>query len=122
MYDKTVLLVDDNRTTRLVFTEILRLAGVVVVQAENAHHALKQLSEGIHIDAIISDYMMPGMNGIELAKALNGRYPLMLVSSDDLEKKVNTIPTIVTFCQKPLTPEELLEGVRKLFAVPDAIK
>jgi len=66
---------------------------------------------------------MPGMNGIQLAEALDGQYLLMLVSSSRLEKEVavDKTRTIGKFRRKPLTPAELLEGVRNLFAIPDPI-
>jgi len=117
MYGKRVLLVEDDNMIRLIFSETLRRVGVIVIEAENACHALEQLSEGILVDAVITDFSMPGMNGIQLAETLGGQYPLMLVSSDNLETEVANAPSVTKFKRKPLTPVDLVEGVRKLFAL-----
>jgi len=88
---------------------------VIVIEAENACHALEQLAKGIRVDAVITDFSMPGMNGIELAETLGGQYPLMLVSSDNLETEAAKVPAVTKFKQKPLSPVDLLDGVRNLF-------
>jgi len=114
MEGKAVLLVDDDSVIRTLFSHTLRQVGVTVIEAENAQSALEQLSEGIHIDAVITDYRMPGMNGIDFANVLDKQYPLMLVSSDELTTLVAKNPSIRIFRQKPLTPGELLSGLRAL--------
>jgi len=119
MDGKSVLLVDDDDTVRFIFSETLRRVGVKVTEADCAFHALEQLAGGIHVDAVITDFSMPGMNGIQLAEVLDGRYPLLLVSTDNLEDQANKSSTIVQFKRKPLTQAELLESVQELFAISD---
>lgn len=69
---RTVLVVDDSRTQRLLLTAGLRDAGYAVVQAASAEEALEQCDRA-EIDLILSDWMMPGMNGIDLCRTLRAR-------------------------------------------------
>jgi len=121
MSGKVVLLVDDDNMIRAIFKETLLRAGIDVIEANSADQALEQLAEGTHIDAVISDYRMPGMNGIELANSLQGQYPLMLISADNLQDVVGKIPVITKYKRKPLAPEEFLDEVKMLFACADPV-
>jgi CheY-like chemotaxis protein len=62
-----VLLVDDEELVRSGTAEMLIDAGYVVRQASSGRQALAMLREGLHVDALITDYAMPGMTGAQLA-------------------------------------------------------
>jgi len=113
--NKKLLLVDDNATTRLIFSETLQRVGIEVIQAGTALDALEMLSSGLRIDAVITDHVMPGMYGTQFAKLLGGKYPLLLISSNDLKDTVCDSTEITHFQRKPLTPPELLDCVKRLF-------
>lgn len=80
----TVLCVDDAEAILRFYEELLGRHGFEVVAAANGHQALDAFrSRAPHIDAVILDYEMPGMNGLELAILLKGHdptLPIMMVS------------------------------------------
>ncbi len=72
----TVLVVEDSREVADVTTTLLEQLGYRVVRAENAAEALRHLQQGIEVDLLFSDIVMPGaMNGITLAQECQNRYP-----------------------------------------------
>src|SRR3954466_13803056 len=60
-----VLVVDDDRTMRLVISTLLAEAGYRVVQAASGEEAMEQFAAN-DIDCVLTDVEMPGMNGFEL--------------------------------------------------------
>jgi phosphoserine phosphatase RsbU/P len=85
---RTVLVVDDSRSQRLVIAAGLRNAGFTVLQAASASEAL-ELCARIEVDLVLSDWMMPGMTGIDLCRALREAhahryiYFILLTSKSD---------------------------------------
>jgi CheY-like chemotaxis protein len=74
-----VLLVEDEVLIRAAAAETLRMRGFQVVEARDAHEALRVL-ERIHIDIVFSDVTMPGcMDGIGLAKWVREYKPALKV-------------------------------------------
>ena len=74
----TVLLVEDSREVADVTTTMVEQLGYRVVRAENAADALRHLQQGVQVDLVFSDVVMPGtMSGIGLAEACRERYPAM---------------------------------------------
>ena len=83
-----VLVVDDSRAQRLLVTAALRKWGFTVHQAASGAEALV-LCDQIEMDLILSDWMMPGMTGIEFCRALRNQksdryvYFILLTSKSD---------------------------------------
>jgi len=72
----TILVVEDSREVAEVTTTLLEQLGYRVVRAENAAEALRHLQQGVEVDLMLSDIVMPGgMNGIDLAQECKQRYP-----------------------------------------------
>jgi PAS domain S-box-containing protein len=72
----TVLLVEDSRDVADVTTTMVEQLGYRVVRAENAAEALRHLQQGVQVDLVFSDIVMPGaMSGMGLAEACRERYP-----------------------------------------------
>ena len=69
-----VLIVDDEPNQRRSLAIGLRLEGFDVHEAEDGEHALRKL-QGMHVDLAIIDLMMPGLNGLDLARRVRFRYP-----------------------------------------------
>ena len=70
-----ILLVDDEALVRLATAEMLREMGHTVVEAESGAAALAQVRSGIPIDLLITDYLMPGMRGSDLADEVRSLRP-----------------------------------------------
>ncbi len=115
---ETVLLVEDDHIVRLLMRSTLELKGYHVLDAADADAAIRlcsQHTEPIHL--LVTDVIMPGMNGKALAAHLTTLYPEMralLISGYSLNKSLSDSDTRLplTFLAKPFTMDELAERVR----------
>ncbi len=69
-----ILLVDDDPAVREVTSQMLQRLGFQVEEADSGPRALTLLEE-IEVDLLLADFVMPGMNGGELARAVGGKRP-----------------------------------------------
>nr|WP_245653528.1 PAS domain-containing protein [Sphingomonas pituitosa] len=79
----TVLLVDDEDIVRGTAAEMLRALGYQVQPADSAEAALAMLDRGLVPDLLVTDHLMPGMTGTDLARAVQarlGEVPTLIVS------------------------------------------
>ncbi len=112
---ETVLVAEDEPAIRALAREILEERGYVVLEAGNAAEAL-QVAErhagAIHL--LLTDVIMPGQSGVELAAALLGRRPGLRVvyMSGYADRVVQTDAPGVAFVQKPFDPALLARRVR----------
>jgi len=120
--NETVLLVEDEEMVRELISETLRGLGYTVLEAPDGQEALS-VSETHHgtIHLLITDVVMPGMNGLELARRLKSIRPylLLLFMSGYSEEAVNELGVMgigEVFLQKPITPSRLSETVRDLLS------
>ena len=70
-----ILLVDDDSAVREVTASILRDLGHVVIEVGSGGGALDLLDRNAHIDLVILDFAMPGMNGMEVARQVRTKVP-----------------------------------------------
>jgi len=78
-----ILLVDDEDLVRAGIAEMLRDLGHIVIQASTGTQALATLQEDARIEVLVSDYMMPGMNGAQLARRaleLRPETPVLIIT------------------------------------------
>lgn len=120
-----ILLVDDNAIQAATRKAILSRTGRIVAVAGDGERALKMLleTEGSHpVGLVISDHLMPGMNGPEFVTRLRERYPSLpvLVLSGMAEAEEQYEGLDVAFRVKPFPPEDLLALVRRL--LPDRME
>ena len=71
----TALLVDDEDLVRMSTADMLMDIGYEVVEAASAEVALGLVSDGLAPDVLVTDHLMPGMSGAELARSLWERRP-----------------------------------------------
>lgn len=79
----TALLVDDEELVRMSTADMLTDLGYKVVEAASAEEALELVDEGLAPDLLVTDHLMPGMSGGELARNLQARrqdLPILIVS------------------------------------------
>jgi two-component system OmpR family response regulator len=71
----TVLLVDDEKSIRAALRKIFERAGLTVREADSGREALDVLTDDSRIDAVVSDFLMPELDGIDFYDALVTRSP-----------------------------------------------
>jgi PAS domain S-box-containing protein len=121
---QTVLIVEDEATIRSNVRDCLRQLGYQVVEAENGEAAL-QVCDDLQgkIDLVLTDLVMPGMGGHELAGELAQRYPVvrMLFMSgytEDSAARRDILLQGSAFLQKPFSVADLANAVHNALAVP----
>lgn len=125
--NETVLLVDDEEQIRTVAATILRKAGYQVLVAGTPGEALELCEHHADtIDLLVTDVIMPKMNGRQLAEAVCHQRPgvrVLFISgyTDDVILPHGVLEDGVSFLQKPLTPDALTRKVRQVLdALPRA--
>ena len=117
---ETILLVEDEPGVRLLTRTVLERGGYRVVEAANGADGLRAWVEsGGQVDLVLTDVVMPdGMSGRELADRLQkGRPQLRVIFtsgySTDFAGRELALKDGQSFLQKPSTPKEILEAVRR---------
>ena len=117
---ETVLLVEDEPSFRALARELLEMLGYTVLESEDVSHALR-IAEGhagtIHL--LITDVVMPRMNGRTLAKAVQGFRPDIKVLymsgyTDNVIIHEGILDPGTPFLQKSFTPSKLARKVREV--------
>jgi CheY-like chemotaxis protein len=117
-----VLVVEDQPEVRHLTCLILRGLGYEVLEAADGSEALSiAVRHGRPIRLLLSDVIMPGMNGKELAAQLAVLQPLMKVLymsgyTDRIMSETGVLDNSVAFLQKPFMPDKLVEMVQKMLA------
>ena len=116
---ETILIVEDNDQLRQMIVQILRADGYTVLEAENGARAVCLSERKAPIDLMLTDIVMPGMNGRALAEKLmnSGICKTVLFMSGyagDANAYREAVPPEVPILMKPFNPEQLLERVRSM--------
>ena len=115
---ETVLVVEDEPSVRLLAERVLRGAGYTVVTADGAADAMDLIRRGVRPHLVLTDVVMPHMNGVALAESLRAMVPDIQVAymSGHVEHAVLKASRIApkAFLRKPFTPGALLRMVRSV--------
>ena len=119
---KTILLVDDEPTILTVLELLLNKFGYVVIPKSNAESALFLIREGVNVDLIITDYRMPGMNGVEFIRVLRRILPSVpvLMLTGDITVEIEPRLGVFERINKPVLGKELDRIVRAALDQADA--
>jgi len=117
--DEKILIVDDEAALRAMLKHILSAYGYQVIVAENGEQALQLLAQHVDIRLMLSDVVMPKMNGIQLAEKVSQQYPhiaIQLVSgyTDTLNLENDKQALLTNLLHKPYRKDSLLQRVRYL--------
>jgi CheY-like chemotaxis protein len=121
---KPIVVVDDKLSVRLFLKKLLSRAGFEILVTHDGASAISVIREfGGNVAALVSGVEMKGMNGIVLAKAVAGEFPLIPVlfttsasiSEEDLRQDV---PRCVLL-RKPFLPKALIRSLWNLAVRPD---
>ncbi len=119
----TVLLVEDDETVRALAARILENAGYNVLVAASGEEAIRAAADRGDLRLMITDIVMPGMNGVELSQQLGKslpRMPVLFMSgyTDDPSIHIG-VPDGLPFLSKPFHPEELLKKAAEMIVEED---
>ena len=108
-----ILVVEDNLVSRVVITKVLSKFDYDIFEAGDGKSALKILNEN-EINTVLTDWMMPEMNGLELCRAIRNKkynnYIYIIIVSAKGQKKdvINALETGADdYITKPFSPDEL---------------
>ena len=112
----SVLLVDDEDLVRAATAEMIRDLGHSVAEADGALEALGRLDGGFRADVVVTDYMMPGMDGGVLARRIAESHPdiavLLITGYTGPTNDVMHLPRLA----KPFGQSEIASALANLFA------
>ncbi|NOG45208.1 MAG: response regulator [Calditrichaeota bacterium] len=118
--EETVLLVEDDDGVRSFASSSLKSYGYKVYSARNGNEALEMIEKDkLIFDILVSDMIMPGMNGKELSRELlkrdqNLKYLIISGYSNDYISQDGVLEEGINFLQKPFSVSSLVEKVRTI--------
>jgi two-component system, chemotaxis family, chemotaxis protein CheY len=120
---KIILVVEDSILIIQIISTVLRSRGFEVLEARNGYEAMNFL-DGRRIDMVITDLIMPVMNGLEVVRAVRSTSPyqaipvLMLTTRFDAKLKSEGRDAGVTcWMTKPFRPEYLTTTIRRILGL-----
>ena len=113
-----ILVVDDDRNTRLLLRAVLQAENYTVFTAENGEDAL-QVMDREHIDLVVLDVMMPKMDGYEFTRILrqtDNNLPILMVSArqQPADKRQGFLVGTDDYITKPIDEVEMLLRIKAL--------
>ena len=118
-----VLLVEDEPLVRMATAELLRDSGFEVTEAASAEAALALFEAGDSFDCVVTDHLMPGITGVELARILRASHPDLPVMLLSGYAELDSFGSELPYMGKPYRADELvakvsaLAGVRRVPAI-----
>jgi signal transduction histidine kinase/CheY-like chemotaxis protein len=108
------LVVDDEDLVRASTAEMLSDLGYYVVEASSGDEALKLLESGLRPDVIVTDHLMPGLSGTELARAVREQLPATRVLVISGYAEIDGLPADIPRLGKPFRRGELISAIADL--------
>jgi CheY-like chemotaxis protein len=110
----TALVVDDEEFVRLSTADMLVDIGYRVVEASSAQEALHLIANGARVDLVVTDHLMPGISGTDLARAIRDRRPDLPVLIVSGYSEVDGIASDLPRLTKPFRKDELAASLAAL--------
>lgn len=126
---RKILVVDDDPATRVLVAETLSDAGFMCLTAESGREALQLLDTDLEIGVVVSDVMMPGLDGIRLGRFMRARFPerpwlqvVFITGHPELELAVSALRLgAVDYLTKPVDPDALVSSAGRAMAASRAV-
>jgi len=115
---KQILLVDDDKNTRIVLTKFLSTAGYRILEVKDAKEAMKLVDIG-PIDLVMTDLKMPRMDGIELTRAIRRMKPDLPIIVYSGYRFIDTAPAVLKaganeYVTRPFLQNKIKQTVERL--------
>ncbi len=110
------LVVDDEDAVRMSTADMLAEMGFSVVEAETAEHAIRVMEQDDRFDIVVTDHLMPGMSGVDLAREVQSTWPgtpVLIVSG---YAEVKAIQPELPRLSKPFRQSELAARINEMLA------
>jgi len=110
---RTILVADDDPEFRHTISDILAHVDHTILTAADGYEAIRTVTDR-HIDLLIADIRMPGIDGFELArqvKVMRPRLRVIYISGYDLDEQKAVGPVFGPILHKPVRPEDLRSKV-----------
>jgi FixJ family two-component response regulator len=116
-YTVKVALIDDNASSRAALARLIKTARIEVAAFSSARDFLEH-SDREQIDCVVTDVLMPGLDGFRLHESLAGSTPFLstvfVSGHSDIAASVRAIKAgAVDFLEKPVDDEALLDAIRR---------
>jgi CheY-like chemotaxis protein len=108
------LLVDDEELVRMSTADMLADLGYEVVEAASGEEALRLISGGGRTDLLVTDHLMPGMNGVDLARAVRSLIPGLPILIVSGYAEVDGVAADLPRLTKPFRNAELAERLNTM--------
>ena len=108
------LVVDDHELVRVSTSEMLADIGFQIVQASSGEEAAELVDGGLCPDVLVTDHLMPGMSGVDLARLVQARLPLTPVLLVSGYSDPAGIPPGIACLTKPFRKAQLAEQIARL--------
>jgi len=115
-----ILVVEDDVALRNLIMKVIQKLGYTVTVVANGAEAVEAVSvQGLKPDLVITDVVMPGMNGKELAEQLRIHYPELKVLfmsgyTDDIIARRGVLEPDIPFLQKPFSRDQVAEKIQRI--------
>jgi diguanylate cyclase (GGDEF)-like protein len=121
-----ILLVDDEKMARTLYGDYLRAAGHMVT-AVSRFEEVREALEAAPYDAVVTDLILPGADGMEVLRYTKERYPgievVVITGLDKVDPAVRAIKSgAAEYLVKPVAPEALQHAVRRALATRDLLQ
>jgi CheY-like chemotaxis protein len=117
----TIFCIDDDHDTLEVRKNVLRSSGYTVLASQSGPLALEMLSSGTHVDLVLLDYLMPAMNGDQVAESLKAKFPdLPVIAVSAVRLPERMLELVDAYVQKGQEVEVLLSAIEKVLSPPSA--
>jgi PAS domain S-box-containing protein len=125
LHGRSVLIVDDNATSRRILGTLVAGWGMTSTAVDSAPAALELLRTGRHFDAALVDMQMPAMDGLEFGRAVRSstataHLPLLLLSSVGENDSPHLADVFSARLRKPVRPAQIHDALLAHIQAPEA--
>ena len=120
---KTILVIDDDKMILMILKQTISKEGYRVLTAASGEEGIALLATS-HADLVLTDYLMPGMSGMEVLSVIRQNQPLLpiiiLTGHGDVALTIKAIQLgAVDFIEKPIHSKELLEVIKRTLEISE---